>query len=95
VLQLYDNSVFLVGSAGSTKSLPTRDSASYYHSNGKLLVEDKASIKDLTSMLVPLIRALSWAKKIFLAPLSRYWVNPCCGDLTHLTNYRLQTSCQS
>ncbi len=34
VLQLYDNSVFLVGGAGGTKSLPIRDSARHYHING-------------------------------------------------------------
>jgi hypothetical protein len=39
-------------------------------------------------MLVPLIHALSGAKNIFLTPLSRYWIDPCCGDPTHLTNYR-------
>jgi hypothetical protein len=88
VLQLYDNSVFLVGGAGGTKSLPTRDPEGRYHINGELLVTDKAGIKELTSMLVPLIRSLCGAKKIFLAPLSRYWVDPCCGDPAHLTNYR-------
>jgi hypothetical protein len=89
VLQLYNNnSVFLVGGSGGTKSLPIRDSAGHYHINGKLLVSDKAGIKELTAMLIPLIRALCGAKNIFLAPLSRYWVDPCCGDPAHLTNYR-------
>jgi hypothetical protein len=88
VLQLYDNSVFLVGGAGGTKSLPIREASGHYHINWELLVSDKAGIKELTAMLVPLIRALCGAKKIFLAPLSRYWVDPCCGDPAHLTNYR-------
>jgi hypothetical protein len=72
ILQLYDNSVFLVGGAGGTKSLPTRDSAGRYHINGELVIVDKVGIKDLTSKLVPLIRALNGARKVFLAPLSRY-----------------------
>jgi hypothetical protein len=55
---------------------------------GELLGSDKAGIKELTAMLIPLIRALCGARKIFLAPLSRDWVDPCCGDPAHLTNYR-------
>ncbi len=39
-------------------------------------------------MLVPLVRSLCGAKKIFLSPLSRYWLGPCCGDPAHVTNYR-------
>jgi hypothetical protein len=52
------------------------------------LVADKAGIKDLTGKLVPLIRALNGARKVFLSPLSRYWLDPCCPDPDHLTNYR-------
>jgi hypothetical protein len=90
VLQLYDNSVFMVGGAGGTKSLPVRDDCGRYHINGELVVADKAGIKDLTSKLVPLIRALKGARKLFLALLSRYWLNPCCGDPDHLVNYRTE-----
>ncbi len=53
------------------------------------MVADKAGVKDLTNKLVPLILALSGAKKLFLSPMSRYWLNPCCGDPTHLVNYRV------
>jgi hypothetical protein len=28
------------------------------------------------------------SKKLFLTPLARYWVGPCCGDPRHHTNYR-------
>jgi hypothetical protein len=95
ILQLYDNSVFLLGGAGGTKSLPVRDSAGRYHINGELVVADKAGIKDLTSKLVPLIRALNGARKVFLAPLSRYWIDPCCTEPGHLTNYRTAGYLQS
>ncbi len=54
------------------------------------MVADKAGIKDLTSKLVPLIHALKGARKLFLAPLSRYWLNPCCGDPDHLVNYKTE-----
>jgi hypothetical protein len=28
------------------------------------------------------------SKKLFLTPLARYWVGPCCKDPTHHTNYQ-------
>jgi hypothetical protein len=34
------------------------------------------------------LRALGNAQKIVLTPLARYWVNPCCSDPAHVTNYR-------
>jgi hypothetical protein len=81
--------VFLVGGAGGTKSLSARDSAGRYHIKGELVVADKAGIKDVMNKLVPLIQALSGARKLFLTPLSRYWIDPCCGETSHLTNYRM------
>jgi hypothetical protein len=88
LLQLYDNSVYLVGGAGGTKCLPTRSADGTYHVPGELLVADKTGIKDLSNKLVPLIRALCGAKKLFLSPLSRYWLNPCCPNPEHVTNYK-------
>ncbi len=90
ILQLYDNSVFMVGGAGGTKNLPIRDECGHYHINGELVVADKSGIKDLTNKLFPLIRSVCGAKKLFLSPISRYWLNPCCGDPTHLVNYRTE-----
>jgi hypothetical protein len=52
------------------------------------VIADKAGIKDLTNKLVPLIRALSGVRKVFLIPLSRYWIDLCCGEPGHLSNYK-------
>ncbi len=38
-------------------------------------------------ILGPLIRALGISRKIFITPLARYWVSPCCNDPGHVTNY--------
>jgi hypothetical protein len=35
------------------------------------------------------MRALSGVKKLFLMLLSIYWIDLCCGDPNHLTNYRM------
>ncbi len=88
VLQLFDNSVYMVGGPGGEKRLPEKDRTGTYHVDGSLVVADKPAIKDLVHQLTPLIQALGGARKIFLTPLARYWVNPCCGDPSHVTNYR-------
>jgi hypothetical protein len=88
ILQLFDNCVFMAGGTGGTKSLPVRGSDGKYHVIGELVVADKAGIKDLVSKLVPMLKALSGARKLLLSPLSRYWLDPCCDDPTHVTNYR-------
>jgi hypothetical protein len=88
LLQLYDNSVYLVGGAAGTKSLPKRDSKGVYHVVGALVVADNAGIKDVTNKLVPLVRALESVKKLFLSPLARYQLDPCCATEGHVTNYQ-------
>jgi hypothetical protein len=87
VLQLFDNSVYMVGGPGGEKRLPEKDRSGTYHVDGSLVVADKPAVKDLVHQLLPLLHALGETKKIFLTPLARYWVNPCCGDPSHVTNY--------
>jgi hypothetical protein len=48
---------------------------------------DKQGIRDLTSQLTPLIKSLEGSRKIFLTPLARYWLKPCCQDTSHHTNF--------
>jgi hypothetical protein len=88
VLQLFDNSVFLVGGEGGVKRLPMKDRSGKYHVDGTLTVADKPTVKELTGILAPLLKALGGCKKLVLTPMARYWVAPCCGDPDHLTNYR-------
>jgi hypothetical protein len=54
-------------------------------------VADKAAIKEMTAVLQPLIKALGQAKKAFLAPLTRYWLKPCCDNQLHHLNYSATT----
>ncbi len=81
ILQLFDNSVYMVGGPGGEKRLPGRDRHGTYHIDGSLVVADKTVIKEL-------LKALGGSCKIILTPLARYWVAPCCGDPLHLVNYR-------
>ncbi len=88
VLQLFDNSVYMVGGEGGVKRLPTRDRNGKHHVDGTLTGADKPTVKELASTLAPLLKALGGSKKLVLTPMARYWVTPCCGDSGHLTNYR-------
>ncbi len=88
VLQLFDNSVYMVGDQGEVKRLPVRDRSGKYHVDGTLTVADKPIVKELANTLAPLLKVLGGSKKLVLTPMARYWVTPCCGDSGHLTNYR-------
>jgi hypothetical protein len=87
ILQLYDNSVYQVGGPGGVRHLPTCDRQGRYHIDGTLQVADKSAIKEMTAMLSPIIKALGQARKAFLAPLTRYWIRPCCDNSNHHLNY--------
>jgi hypothetical protein len=48
-------------------------------------------VKETTALLSPLLKALGQAKKVFLAPLTRYWLKPCCDDPLHHLNFSAPT----
>ncbi len=50
---------------------------------------DKPTVRELVWTAIPLLKHLGAARKLFLTPLARYWVAPCCDDSHHLNNYRL------
>jgi hypothetical protein len=56
-----------------------------------LQVADKAAIKEMTASLHPLVKALGQARKVFLSPLTRYWLKPFCDDTSHHLNYSSPT----
>ncbi len=87
VLQLFDNSVYMVGGPGGEKRLTRRDQSGTYHVDGSLVVADKAAIKDMVHQLSPLLKVLGGSRKIFLTLMARHWVNPCCSDPGHVVNY--------
>jgi hypothetical protein len=87
IIQLFDNSVYQVGGPGGTRHLPVSDNTGNFHIDGPLLLADKQGIRDLTNQLTPLIKILEGSKKVFLTPLARYWLKPCCQDPSHHTNF--------
>ncbi len=89
ILQLFDNSVYMVGRPGGEKKLPCKDRPSTYHIDGSLVVADKPTVRELVCTVILLLKHLGAARKLFLTPLARYWVASCCDDILHLNNYRL------
>jgi hypothetical protein len=90
IMQLYDNSIYLVGSPGGIRHLPACDSSGKFHIGGPLLVPDKPGVKDIMAKRVPLVKELGESKKVFLAPLAHYWLASCCDESSHLVNYKVQ-----
>jgi hypothetical protein len=88
IVQAFDNSIYMVGTPGGEKKLPEKDNLGKYHIRGNLFVADKPCIKELVHLLLPALKMMGGSKKLFLTPLARYWVGPCCEDPTHHTNYR-------
>jgi hypothetical protein len=72
VLQLFDNSVYMAGSSGGEKRLPSKDRAGTYHIVGSLVVADKTVIKELVAQATPLLKALGNSRIIVLTPMARY-----------------------
>jgi hypothetical protein len=70
ILQLFDNSIYMVGGQGGEKTLPKRDHGGTYHIDGHLVVADKAAVKGLMGLLMPLIKLLGNSRKLFLTPPS-------------------------
>ncbi len=53
-----------------------------------LYVAGKQVVRDLVSKLTPLLKILGpMVKKVFISPLTRYWMRPCCSTQDHLINY--------
>jgi hypothetical protein len=87
VLQLYDNSVFMVGGPGGERHHPVWDQKGIYHIDGRLVVANKDTVKELTALLLPLLKMIGASMKLVLAPLSHYWLVPCCDDEDHVVGH--------
>ncbi len=91
ILQLFDNSDYQVEGSGGVRHLPVLDSHRRYHINGTLQVADKVAIKEMTAILLPLIKALGQARKAFLSLLTHQWLKPCCNGMNYHLKYSAPT----
>jgi hypothetical protein len=87
IVQLFDNTVYQVGGPGGVRYLPKADQYGQFHVTGSLQIADKVAVKDMVGILSPVIKSMGQARKIFLTPLARYWLKPCCSDPEHHINY--------
>jgi hypothetical protein len=45
----------------------------------------------MVGLLAPLLKMIGPMRKLFLTPLARYWLKPCCENPDHHTNYSSST----
>jgi hypothetical protein len=58
ILQLFDDSIYMVSEPRGEKTLLRKDRIVLYHIEGSLAVADKVTIKDLVARLGPLFKQL-------------------------------------
>jgi hypothetical protein len=68
ILQLFINSIYMVGGPVGEKKLPCKVKHGVYHMDGSLVVAYKQAVKGLVGVL------LGSTRKLFLTALARYWV---------------------
>jgi hypothetical protein len=68
VLQLFYNSIYLVGGPGGVRHLLARDTSGKYYNDGPLLITDKPGIKDLTAKIALLVKPLGECKNSSCLP---------------------------
>ncbi len=64
-LQLFNNSIYMVGGQGGKKKLLSKDQSGTYHIDSNLVVANKQEVKGL----LPLLKLLGSSWKLFLTPL--------------------------
>ncbi len=68
---------------------PVQDKKGIYHIDGSLVVASKDAVKELTALLLPLLKMIGASMKLVLAPLSHYLLVPCCDDEDHVVELSL------
>ncbi len=84
-MQLLDSSVFLVGTPGGEKKLPTKGNNGC-HIEGRLLVFSEGNHQGIIQHYHPHLKAGGDCRKIILSPLAGYWIASCCKQVGHITS---------
>jgi hypothetical protein len=88
IYQLFDNSMFWSCGADGERSLPVKAGDNQYHILGRLVYIERAAMKELFMLALPLLRAGLNHTKVLLSPLMRYVTSSCCQAASHMTNRR-------
>jgi hypothetical protein len=88
IYQLFDNSMFWSCDADGARSLPVKAGDNQYHILGRLVYIERAAMKELFMLALPLLRAGLNHTKVLLSPLMRYVTSSCCNAPGHMTNRR-------
>ena len=88
VFELLDNLVFLGRRVDGTTELPKRSANGIYHISGELIVASKEVQYNLYKVIRPLLMAVGNRPLVVVTPFPRYISAPCCGEPSHVTNFR-------
>jgi len=86
VLFLMDNAVYQVVSESGDVIQPERDERGVYHVTEYLDLIPIEKLKELLSLVKEILKVCTPFRVIFLGPLPRYLVIPCCTRVLHLRN---------
>jgi hypothetical protein len=89
IYQLLDNSSYYGTRSDGLRHSPIKDQGRY-HILGDLQLADRDLVKQMTTTFTPLLRAGGEHEKIILVPLMRYVSSKCCGDRSHITNFKCE-----
>jgi hypothetical protein len=67
--------------------LPARKFGGKYHIEGDLVVTPKELYQKVLKTCVPLLQLHPDVRKVVLSPSPWYWLNRCCDDQEHVTNF--------
>jgi hypothetical protein len=67
--------------------VPAQRHEGKYHINGALIIAPKEQFQFTLKTCLPLLKFRPDVKKIVLSPAPRYWMQKCCEDKEHISNF--------
>ena len=89
VFQLLDNTVYMAETEDGSLIPARKELGGGYHIDGDLRLAPKELQYKMVTLMKPLFDAAGNNRKVLVAPIPRYLLEPCCADEEHMPNRRL------
>jgi uncharacterized membrane protein YgcG len=66
---------------------PPKNIDGHYHLDGEMAIATKDMFQKTLKVCAPLLKLKPNIKKLVLSPLPRYWLEKCCNEESHVTNF--------
>ena len=87
IFMLLDNLYYMGKSMDGTTQRATRYIDGIYHIEGDLVVAPREAQLNILKSIKPILIAAGSRPFIMITPLPRYFIGPCCGEPSHLSNH--------